>query len=174
MNVLLALLLLITPPFEWSKTRKLQWSDFQREYRGESVQGETCSGLEMAEDRDGHGGVVFTVNAVFHPELSFVSPDCSRSPYALEHEQLHFDITELYARQLRMALSVIQHTHKQSEADVAGDFFDIVKQAWAQEEDLYDKECNPSMNRAEQARWKIKIARQLIKLNNYAKQQSSP
>ena len=47
--------------------------------------------------------LVFAVDCIFFKKYSWVKEDW-RTPYVLNHEQIPFDITEIYARKLRMAL----------------------------------------------------------------------
>ncbi len=173
MKSVLVILLFLHNPFPWAADRKLQWSDFEGEITNNFAAASSCTGLIMWEEKDSTGGVIFKVEARFDPSQSFVSPSCSKSDYALHHEQLHFDITELYARQLRMALAPLQHTHKQADVQVAGNFYDVVKEAWGLSEERYDMETDNANNVDAQYRWKKKIAHQLDKLERYANKPSA-
>lgn len=160
MKALLIALLFITPAFEWDADRKLQWSDFEGVYDSSDVSASTCSEISMEMLKDKEGGAVFIVKAIFHPEKSFVSPTCSKSLKALQHEQLHFDITEVYARKLRTLLHTMQHTHNQANIEIAGYFYDINRKQWDHAQSQYDLESEHSENDEAQKQWEriVKIA----------------
>lgn len=105
---------------------------------------------------------VFTydVKAVFFRYLSWVY-DTSR----LDHERLHFDIAEIYARRMRRAL----HTMK-----VDYESYNIVKRKLndiynehAKYHALYDKETHSGKLPNLQLRWERNIAIQLDTLKQY-------
>ncbi len=153
MKTLLFLLAFFHQPFEWTTAHQLQWSDYQGAYDGSGVSASTCSEIVMTMSKDSAGGAIFTVKSLFHPENSFISPNCSLSEYALGHERLHFDITELYARELRSKLAPLQHTHNQANIDVAGYFYEFVIGAWNLEEENYDAQTEHSQNEEKQLQW---------------------
>lgn len=168
MKLFLFLLLFTNPSFTWEPSHKLQWSDYQGVYDNSEANASTCTELYMDMNKDSSGGVVFNVKAIFHPESSFISPTCSKSLYALRHEQLHFDITEVYARQLRLLLHTMQHTRNQANVKMAGYFYEFVKDAWNHAEEQYDLESIHSQNEINQQKWNKKIKEMLVKSQNYA------
>lgn len=168
MKALLFALLFIHPIFEWDSSHKLKWSDFEGVYNGSEESASTCTEISMEMEMDSTGGVVFIVKAIFHPEKSFISPTCSRSEKALKHEQLHFDIAEVYARQLRLLLHTMQHTHNQANVTMAGHFYAWTQQAWNHAEDVYDLESEHSQNEIGQKKWETIIRDSLAKSTHYA------
>src|SRR5689334_15537067 len=91
----------------WSGDRLLTVEDFQG--RKSKNKAGTSSGL-FIHSEDKEGTLMFYVEAIFYKSKSFFMKD--ESPYALRHEQLHFDITELYARKLRQ--KIIQRDFKKT------------------------------------------------------------
>jgi len=94
---------------EWSADRKLTWDDFKGEPDTANFPNTLAltnsgfgyeSGINMFKD-----GQVF-VQSVFNTNLSWVVPE-GRNDYVLRHEQIHFDITEIYSRKLRKELASI-------------------------------------------------------------------
>lgn len=168
MKTLLFLFLFTNSPFQWESNHKLQWIDYQGVYDNSEASASTCTELYMDMKKDSSGGVVFNVKAIFHPESSFISPTCSKSKYALKHEQLHFDITEVYARQLRLLLHTMQHTKNQNNIKIAGYFYEFVKDEWNRAEDRYDLESLHSQNGFNQRKWERLIKEKLEKSQKYA------
>lgn len=82
----------------------------------------------------------------------------SQSEYLLEHEQIHFDITEYHARLFRKELS--QHTFT-SLSKVGSDLSEMLNrytQSREKMQDLYDSETNHSKNQENQLKWNEKIS----------------
>lgn len=106
------------------------------------------------------------VYSYMDPSLSGVRP-AGNSDYALAHEQLHFDISELYARKIQAVLR---------ELEVEGDDpvrvrFDLEGRLWELRGELlgeltetqsrYDRECSHGMHKRKQKSWKSKIEKEL-------------
>lgn len=107
--------------------RTLSWSDF----KGKPEKGAlatTCSGIVI------DGGKTI---AVFYP---YESGTLTNDVAALRHEQLHFDITQTYARKIKEGC----------------DSKDAIKE-WILLEDKYDKETNHGLNMEIQKQWEQKI-----------------
>lgn len=173
MKTILFLLAFFHQPIEWNAEYKLKWSDYQGYYDNSEVSASTCSEIIMTMSKDSSGGVIFDVKALFHPESSFISPTCSRSRYALEHEQLHFDITELYARELRTRLKPFQSTHNQDDVGIANWLYEFVVEEWNIEEDYYDAQTMHSQNKDAQFKWEADVHLRL-KSSETNVNQSSP
>ena len=80
----------------------------------------------------------------------------------LKHEQGHFDITELFARKLRDALSAYRYNYATVSGDLKAIFARINREKAAINEQ-YDRETDLSANPTQQARWNKKIAMALKK-----------
>jgi len=95
----------------WQENLKLNWTDFKGIPNGaDSYVASTNSGISFSFSlKESHKGteVDYTVQCNFYPGLSWYRPE-RVSNYILAHEQTHFDISELFARKLRMKLSSIQ------------------------------------------------------------------
>ena len=95
----------------WNESRKLTWADFkaQPNYDSNAV-ALTASGITFGYSVKTSGKRIVdfstTVEAHFYPKKSWHFKDKSDA-YILGHEQLHFDITELYARKFRQQLDLI-------------------------------------------------------------------
>jgi len=171
MKTILFLLIFIHQPFHW-EDHKLSWIDFEGVYDKSEASASSCTELYMDMNLDSIGGVVFNVKAIFHPESSFIAPFCSKSSRALKHEQLHFDITEVYARQLRILLAPLQHTHNQNSVQMSEYYYEFVSKQWNNTERDYDCETDHANKLVVQQMWEIRVANALIKPLKYANKSS--
>jgi len=152
----------------WSKDIKLTWDDFKGRPKSSSTAGAiTSSGI----GRDfvyNNGLITLNAKAAFNIKESWVK-ETSRHIKALEHEQGHFDITELYARKFRI---VVLETKFKKDGEKAKNqllkIYDIIAREWDAYQDLYDKETNHHINQEKQAEWFAKIAKELVELEAYS------
>ena len=129
--------------------RKLNYSDFKGPSKGSfAALSTTQINLETTEE----GGCYrFKAAARFLPHLSFI-----KETKVLAHEQLHFDITELFARKINSALSPLQNcSYKQCSR--AYQIHDSLIKEWNKFQELYDTETGHSMNKEMQQKWGVKI-----------------
>lgn len=165
-----ALLVLFLMPSEiveekipWHEDRKLTWADFKGVPNGPpNYVASTNSGVSFSfsyRERNGVGEINFTVLSNFYPNLSWYRPS-KVSDYILEHEQVHFDISELHARKLRQRLAIIPHDR---------DFKTIAEAMYDQNEadrremqQQYDVDSDHSNVKEEEFHWRAYIAEQLL------------
>jgi hypothetical protein len=91
-------------PIRWSATRKLVWTDFRGKATSQMLGAQSALGYAMSLGcRD--GVLQVSIVAEFLPDQSWVADRILlsglASPIGLRHEQLHFDLKEVYARKLR-------------------------------------------------------------------------
>ncbi|MEE9279062.1 MAG: DUF922 domain-containing protein [Myxococcota bacterium] len=86
-----------------------------------------------------------------------------RNPRALEHEQVHFDIAEFYARTLSAELHSLRARAKsetealgQLEHAVRARYADLIA-AWQEMEDRYDRETNHGGRPIPQEQWRRRL-----------------
>jgi len=96
-----------TQPIAWNKDRLLTWEDFKAKPTGKMFEA-AKSTFEIKFKYQGaykENELVFEfeVNPVFLPEDSWYNHERATNEL-LNHEQLHFDITELFARKMRKRL----------------------------------------------------------------------
>ncbi|MDP6909549.1 MAG: hypothetical protein QF371_08585, partial [Flavobacteriales bacterium] len=90
---------------EWQEERVLKWSDFKgKPNKLSKNEALTDSGIAISLTCDDEHSEV-KVESFFNPYKSWSKNHTS--DYLLEHEQLHFDITELFARKLRKQLQIL-------------------------------------------------------------------
>ncbi len=164
----------------WQEGRRLTWSDFQAprcygEYsKHASVVGaNNAVSIVAAGFLDEQGAADYRVMCYFVRDSSWRNPNMTAArelAMSLAHEQLHFDIGELFARKIRWR--VVQH-RKAGEAlfgpVVAQDIQCLLDELEALNA-LYDDEVNfrtPAVEAAAQRRWTLQVARELRALAPY-------
>ena len=151
--------------FTWNENKKLNWNDFQgKSIKNTAEAAMTSSSVEFTYFTKG-SQIRWEVKAKYFPKLSW-SKKSSHSDYILQHEQLHFDITELYARLFRKRLEENVKTSKDIQMlNSIGK--DIVRE-WQQEQSAYDKETKHSMDEEKQVEWNSNVLERLEELKEFA------
>lgn len=154
----------------WRADEKLSWSDFKGEPDFEHPYAAiTYSGMSYgfsAEIVNGKVWVKYDVKSFFVANKSWVKRWFSRDKELLEHEQLHFDITELYARKFRKRLSEMSFTE-----NVKSEIKEVYRNITAEKvklQKLYDIETDHSKQEVAQKKWQLKIDTELKTLINFA------
>ena len=149
----------------WSVDRKLEWADFKgkpsslvQTYYGDTA--DVVSVISIYVDLDSSNN--YFVKTVFDKN-SWYEKGKNQSQ-ALEHEQKHFDLTEIYSRKLR----------KRIEEEEYRDGFDIdsLYQEIMNELNIisakYDVATAHGAISLAQSNWSEKIQKELIELDTYA------
>lgn len=147
----------------WNPDLKLTWANFKGTVpHGAEAAATTASGISYDFSTYYEGRemkVKFNVYTYFYPTRSWYRPKVCNE-VTLKHEQLHFDITELYARKLKTRLR-----NTKFGTDIKQEVRKIYKATLRQLNDFqnkYDAETNYSRNLPVQERWigEIKAALQ--------------
>ena len=142
----------------WSPDFRLKWSDFRGKPQENSrIAAVTASGISYrfsSIERDGYYEVEYEVNTFFYPEKSWYQPHMC-DDLILSHEQLHFDIAEIFARKMRKAIDSTRFT-KNVKAEINAIYRRTLNEL-EEFQDRYDTETNYSINRAAQLRWNREI-----------------
>jgi hypothetical protein len=143
--------------FEWSKDRKLTWDDYKGNavLKRESVAATTSCRLGLRIDPQ----KIYVTNE-FICHQSSVKPT-ERTPALLAHEQLHFDLCEVYARMLRKELANTNTVPKEA--------FIRLHKLYIDRQQLYDDETNHGLDPQAQAKWADAIPRELSALSGYVR-----
>jgi hypothetical protein len=157
------------PPgsIRWSPNRPLTVADF----KGRPRPDEGHAALTSANINSGascrNNVFMGTARASFDPATSWVRDAAHMTPALLHHEQLHFDIAEVYARRLRQQLLALHVA-----CDQMGPTFNQLSQAgyaaWQQAEDAYDRETNHGLIKERQTAWEAQVRQQLADLAAFA------
>jgi len=168
----LCLLFLIASSFQnndnvivWNKARKLTWNDFQ----GNISHDKTHEGINVykeSEEDAARSRVAIalyfqcdgskanhTVRAEFEKNKSWYYAK-HKTEVVLSHEQLHFDITELYARKLRTKLSALSNPCDKANV---GKVYQANDEAFGNFSAQYDIETYHGVNKQKQSEWEIKV-----------------
>ncbi len=143
---------------EWSADRKLTWADFKgRVPESDRAAAVTASGITYRFStlyKNGELKVDFKVTTYFYPNKSWYQPHLCDT-FILGHEQLHFDISELYAQKMRDRLAKKSFTENVKE-EVKLIYREILVELEVYQ-DLYDQQTNFSRDSIQQSLWNNKI-----------------
>lgn len=146
----------------WSKDYKLNQSDFIQKPPNSNFfkkyQSETVSDIEVNFIN------TFEIRTIFYKNLSWIR----KTKDSLNHEQLHFDITELFARKLRKEIYTLI-TNKVHDDTLFNTLFNEILTKLKNYQNLYDKQTAFSKNINKQKEWELRIANELISLENFDK-----
>jgi len=146
----------------WNTDRKLQWEDFKgRPFKTAWAAAVTASGITYefsSTETDGKLALDIEISTHFYPAESWFQPDLVNG-VILSHEQLHFDISELFARKMRKKVAETTFTSN-VKAEIKKIYRDILKELSAFQK-KYDFETNFSRNIEKQLQWNQEIQKAL-------------
>lgn len=150
----------------WTADYKLNWSNFNgRPSNGHHADALTSGSIFFSYTDNRDGIYEISIIASFHPSESWVRHK-KGSDYLLAHEQLHFDLTELYARKLREKVLSYHHTKKDFKKHYDKMFNEIYRELQHMQ-DLYDRETSHSLNKSAQKKWHQEIDAMLAQSSSY-------
>lgn len=151
--------------FSWNAGRKLQWSDFKgKAVPNANESAMTASSVEFSYATNGRQ-IMWEVMAKFYPDISW-SKQADQSDYILQHEQGHFDITELYARLFRKQLS--EQVKTAADVPKMQSIGKLILKDWDKEENRYDQETRHSLDKEKQAEWLKNLQERMDALKDFA------
>ncbi|MBC7863362.1 MAG: DUF922 domain-containing protein [Bacteroidia bacterium] len=151
---------------KWEKDLKIKWENFRGTPNSyNSFYANTNSGMSFLKFGD-EDSAYFTVTAVFYAKKSWVRLKFAQDTL-LKHEQLHFDISELFARKFRERLFQLNKTKTTYNEDFDKIRNDIVAGHDAYQ-DKYDQETEHCMNVLKQAEWSEKITSEIAALDKFS------
>lgn len=148
----------------WSADRKLSWSDFKgKPFKTAWAAATTASGISYEFSTSGTGDAMnleIKVVTYFYPDKSWYRPELCND-VILSHEQLHFDISELYARKMQKILR--ETTFTRNIKSKIKTIFKQINRELSQLQNRYDHETDFSRNLEKQLFWNQMIAEVLEK-----------
>ena len=145
----------------WTANRRLSWAD----YTGPAEHNQYAARTNLYVNYTYHWhfsfhifAYTFNVNNRFNKATSW-SLKNKQTPALLKHEQLHFDISELYARRLYIALN--EKTYSADYKMETAQIFSRIIGALNAAQDKYDTETQHFFSTKKQREWEADIARQL-------------
>jgi len=155
---------------QWRADEKLTWNDFQaKPDYSHPYAAITYSGISYGFSADiinGEVKVNYDINCFFVVNKSWVKKRYLNDNELLVHEQLHFDITELFVRKFRKKLSEMTFS-KNVKSEIKTVYKAITKDKVKMQE-LYDEETDHSKKKIKQKEWEVSIASQLQNLIQFA------
>lgn len=143
----------------WTPERRLTWADYQgRALKTEWASATTASGITYSLSStisNNESRLEIIVTALFYPDKSWYKAELC-DDVVLSHEQLHFDITELFARKFKERLKTVKND-TDIKKKVRAIFVDINKELNTFQ-NKYDRETNYSRNIPEQLIWNEMVA----------------
>lgn len=154
----------------WIEGQKLTWDDFQSVEKGRNrFAAESSCGLFYSLTQEGDRTRV-TVFAYFIPDESWVVA-AKKNERLLAHEQLHFDIAELWARKMKKSFAkyelpvqsfIKQKADRKMKEEYARFFKEMMKM-----QQRYDHETVHGTKEREQEKWERDIKRNLDALSQF-------
>lgn len=155
----------------WSTDRKLNWKDFKgpvsdafahSDYGAMSY----CMLGFNTNSVTAYNTAKFFITSKFNCYDSWAKEIVINDDYALKHEQIHFDICEVYARSLYKALTEARlSAFNLQDAQL---IFNGIYKEFKEREDQYDLETKHSLDKEQQQKWNLLVANELDSLSIYS------
>lgn len=146
----------------WNENQKLTWEDFRgKPVPSASFVASTNTGINFQYSysiKNDQVAVEYSVESFFYPEKSWYQPG-KVNQHILNHEQAHFDISELHARMLRKNLEGKKFS-KKIKSEIEKIYRQIEQQRRAMQV-KFDAETDHSRNVEKEVVWENHIAKQL-------------
>lgn len=153
----------------WTKDRPLTIEDFVGEQdpnfiiKNYPAEAATFSKIKAVFDYDENGHMICVILTEFHKSKSWMT---LKDEYTLNHEQKHFDITEIYARKARKEIGeLIQNSNW--DLSVLESTFDALLQEWRMMQNEYDSITAHGNKVKKQKDWNRKLLLELEDLKEY-------
>lgn len=155
---------------EWSKDRKLTWDDFKGDVPENKINtrfaAETASELKFQTNTALTAKAIkYFVNNTFDCYKSWVK-DEGRNDYVLNHEQRHFDLSEIYKRKLLKELNNSTNNRSNFNSNTETIFYRIHGELNEKQQD-YDRQTEHGINEEKQKEWNGYIDLQLETSNSF-------
>jgi len=150
----------------WTKDRKLNWDDFQNPAKfvdSTKTAAESEIAIDLISIPINKYDYKYVVFPYFYKRFSSTKTD---DPNILKHEQVHFDIAELFARKMRKKLK--QLNKKPFDEKLYNSEIDAIYEGYSNYQIKYDKETLHSLITEKQLEWENKIARELQALISFS------
>ena len=157
-------------PIRWSATRKLAWTDFRGKATSQLLGAQSALGFAMSFGcRD--GVLQASIVAEFLPDQSWVADRILlsglASPIGLRHEQLHFDLKEVYARKLRKMFAELPNPCPRTD-DALYELTVPLRREELEMQDRIERATLSGELEARQMEWERKVAADLKALAAFA------
>lgn len=156
----------------WSRSEKIEWKDFLGKLNPDIfAYAITSYKIDIMPEHvavDANDNILnyqdLTVVANFYKKQSWT---ISKDTNLLNHERLHFDIAELFARKIRKRFSELKSL-KEQQFSVYWDEYSVLWKACKDFQKQYDIETNHGAKEEENHKWSKKVNSQLDRLEIFA------
>lgn len=149
---------------QWNEFYKLRWDDFKGS-PAEDAAGDAATSVQIkAKPYLVKNKVRYNVYALFNKNKSWTRDQSSAQ--LLVHEQLHFDLAEVFARKIRKKVRELSGEGI-NDVKVYNQAIQILLQESNEADQLYDLETLHGALDQKQAAWAKKIQDELAALKNY-------
>lgn len=150
---------------QWCEDCYLSWDDFKGvDYRKNDFKGNAhCTILILGYPQDIDGKINMNVINLFIKAKSSKSDAVNKQ--LLEHEQIHFNISEYYTRLIRFYLTNISFDSRRE----AQNFVNLIIRMYNNVQDQFEMETEHGNSLIIQNKWKIDIDCKIKELNSYSK-----
>ena len=155
----------------WSASRRLTWEDFKAKPPAGYLHG-AQSALSYSYSFGCRSGVLYSdVVALFLPQQSWVARRILSSGLAsrvgIEHEQVHFDLAEVFARRVRRRFATLDDPCPRSD-EALNQIAEQIFREHADEQRRFETDTRAGEIEATQIQWSVRIARDLAALEQFA------
>lgn len=150
----------------WAGDTELSWQDFNgKPNNTHSFDAETNWAVEYSCGFS-NDTLSFTLKCYFDKNGSWVKKG-KETGVLLNHERMHFDLGEVYARKLRKTLLEYAYNRKTIDKDIQNLYNKMFAECQVAQK-KYDKETDHSKNKDKQKKWDAQIISSLKKLEAYS------
>ncbi len=149
----------------WEENKKLQWNDFESDsFPGVNISALSAIWLRLEyQVKDKMDW--FMVQCIFSKKHSVSRKN--RTDYVLSHEQGHFDIGEIYARNIRESITQLSKSVNKTNYRKLDSIYNYWGEKMKAEQIRYDKETDYAIDTLRQSEWMVEIKSRLQKLSRY-------
>ena len=152
---------------DWQSGLKLKYADFKADSKGgPGFAVATTASAFGYSITDNNGKITGSIYVRFYCNESWWNPDVILYD-VLDHEQLHFDICELFGRKLYKELLSLRTRGKLNSRSIERLHSKLEKQ-YSNYQDKYDKDSEHSINRVEQHYWNKRVKNELNAMEAYS------
>src|SRR6266498_95902 len=154
---------------EWSASKRLTWDDYLAKPAPLSDAAAITNTALGIEYHIKNNVLSYKISCRFSKTRSWGK---YKTDYILQHEQGHFDITEIFARRLAKELREYKFNLRKYQDDL-GKIYKKLMDGKEDYQNKYDKETDYSRNKEKQSEWLKKIADELEETDEFADYQSA-
>lgn len=155
----------------WSDRRKLTWEDFKGKPRSTASElsgAETNTVIEFQSYAPRYLKPDIIITASIDCTRSWVRENQKDNDNLLRHEQLHFDISEVYARKMRKAINE-EKINSTNVSEKVSRIFERIYGVYSKRQERYDEETDHGLDEKKQKEWELKISKELLDLSAYSR-----